>query len=257
MTTGGPSLPKEHVFNHGQWELMAFQLRVHIPIIDDKAPLVHTGLWNKESTRNPVGLRFYNPALGFKLADLLFQNLFANTHSSKVFHRLRLCTLNWLKLALKIITPLVLVFLYFLPGVSAPGEDNLVVVCLHVPGCWVAQGLHVPPPRQGHTCRFLTGGRGVPAKGVLDPLSGGPTLLIIDLRKCSEAGSPGGRTDSTAPHPLAQVRAMGAFSHSANYYVVHPGSTPANHPPTEACMINSKQHRGCRTLGPMATGGEK
>ena len=30
--------------------------------------------------------------------------------------------------------------------------------------------------------------------------------------------------------------------HSANYYVVYPGNTPENHPPTEGCMINSKQH---------------
>ena len=34
----------------------------------------------------------------------------------------------------------------------------------------------------------------------------------------------------------------GAFSHSANYCVVYPGTTPENHPPTEACMVNSKQH---------------
>ena len=27
-----------------------------------------------------------------------------------------------------------------------------------------------------------------------------------------------------------------------NYYVVYPGNTPENHPPTEACMINLKQH---------------
>ena len=32
----------------------------------------------------------------------------------------------------------------------------------------------------------------------------------------------------------------------ANYCVVHPGNTPANHPPTEACTIHSKQHRRCR-----------
>ena len=33
--------------------------------------------------------------------------------------------------------------------------------------------------------------------------------------------------------------------HSAHYHVVHPGNTPANHPPTEACTIHSTQHRGC------------
>ena len=52
--------------------------------------------------------------------------------------------------------------------------------------------------------------------------------------------------------------------HSANYYIVYPGNTPENHPPTEACMINSKQHgvqssgpwgAEFRTLGLVATGG--
>ena len=42
----------------------------------------------------------------------------------------------------------------------------------------------------------------------------------------------------------------GVFSHGANYYVVYPGNTPENHPPTEACMIHSKQHRGCRMQDP-------
>ena len=43
-------------------------------------------------------------------------------------------------------------------------------------------------------------------------------------------------------------------AHSTNYYVVHPGNTPANYPPTEACMINSKQRRGCGIQGPGARG---
>ena len=47
---------------------------------------------------------------------------------------------------------------------------------------------------------------------------------------------------------------VGAFLHSANYYVVYPGNTPANHPPTEACMIHSKQHRGCRIQDPGTRG---
>ena len=42
---------------------------------------------------------------------------------------------------------------------------------------------------------------------------------------------------------------MGVFSHSANHYVVYPGNTPENHPPTEACTIISKQH-GVQNLGP-------
>ena len=55
---------------------------------------------------------------------------------------------------------------------------------------------------------------------------------------------------------------MVAFSHSANYYIVYPGNTPENHPPTEACMIHSKQHQGCGiqdpgTRGKHQTGTEK
>ena len=61
-----------------------------------------------------------------------------------------------------------------------------------------------------------------------------------------------------APHG-AMVIPWGRFAqrgHSANHYGVHPG-TPANHLPTKACMIHSKQHRGAEfgTLGPLATGG--
>ena len=33
------------------------------------------------------------------------------------------------------------------------------------------------------------------------------------------------------------------------YYIVYPGNTPENHPLTEACMINSKQH-GVQNSGP-------
>ena len=43
-------------------------------------------------------------------------------------------------------------------------------------------------------------------------------------------------------------------THSAKYYVVYPGNTPENHPPTEACMIHSKQHRGCRIQDPGTCG---
>ena len=38
--------------------------------------------------------------------------------------------------------------------------------------------------------------------------------------------------------------------HNANYYGVYPRNTPENHPPTEACMIHSTQHRGCRIQDP-------
>ena len=43
-------------------------------------------------------------------------------------------------------------------------------------------------------------------------------------------------------------------AHSANYSVVYPRKTPENHLPTEACMIHSKQHRGCRIQDPGSHG---
>ena len=57
------------------------------------------------------------------------------------------------------------------------------------------------------------------------------------------------------PCPLAQAVPKGAFSHSrhsvhsANYCAVYPGTPLENHPPTEACMINSKQP-GVQNSGP-------
>ena len=65
-----------------------------------------------------------------------------------------------------------------------------------------------------------------------------------------------GLNDDTSPHPPESlwhpsqcIHHRGRFRtawaqrvHSANYYVVYPGNTPENHPPTEACMVNSKQH---------------
>ena len=42
--------------------------------------------------------------------------------------------------------------------------------------------------------------------------------------------------------------------HSANYSVDYPGNTPQNHPPTEACRINSKQHGGCTIQDPGTRG---
>ena len=50
----------------------------------------------------------------------------------------------------------------------------------------------------------------------------------------------------------------GAFSHSAGTAPIItlfiPGTPPANHPPSEACMIHSKTHRRCRVQGPGTRG---
>ena len=63
---------------------------------------------------------------------------------------------------------------------------------------------------------------------------------------------------ASLPSPSAPPRLQGGVfaerAHSANYYAVYPGNTPENHRPTEACMIHSKQHRGCRTQDPGTRG---
>ena len=49
-------------------------------------------------------------------------------------------------------------------------------------------------------------------------------------------------------------RVFAQHGHSASYYVVYPGNNPENQPPTEACMIHSKPHRGCRIQDPGTCG---
>ena len=63
---------------------------------------------------------------------------------------------------------------------------------------------------------------------------------------------------SHGPYAHCSWEALGGVfaqrGHSANCYAVYPGNIPENHPPTEACMINSKQHQGCRIQGPGTRG---
>ena len=56
---------------------------------------------------------------------------------------------------------------------------------------------------------------------------------------------------------MACLHCGGVFAqraHSGNNYAVYPGNTPANHPPTDACMINLKKPRGSRMQDPGTRG---
>ena len=67
-----------------------------------------------------------------------------------------------------------------------------------------------------------------------------------------ESGRRRGNNELAALVETSSTGIMGAFSHSAhsaNYFVACPWNTPENHPPTEACTINSKRH-GVQNLGP-------
>ena len=59
----------------------------------------------------------------------------------------------------------------------------------------------------------------------------------------------GGGVDPPACQRNSQTDSA-PYSHRANHYAVHPGTTPGNHPPTEGGMIHSEQGRGCRLQGP-------
>ena len=55
-----------------------------------------------------------------------------------------------------------------------------------------------------------------------------------------------GRLANSRAHSTLHFRtgtARAQRGHSANHYAAYPGNTPANHPPTEVCMIHSKPHR--------------
>ena len=57
----------------------------------------------------------------------------------------------------------------------------------------------------------------------------------------------------THAHTHNRTHAGGVFAQrgdSANYYAVYPANTPENHPPTQACMIHSKQHGVQNSAGP-------
>ena len=62
---------------------------------------------------------------------------------------------------------------------------------------------------------------------------------------------------SCAQYKHCSIALRGRFAqraHSSNYYVIYPRNTPESHPPTEACMIHSKQHQGCRIQDPGTRG---
>ena len=60
-------------------------------------------------------------------------------------------------------------------------------------------------------------------------------------------------TAAVLPHP-PPAPPEGAFSHSVGTAPIMtlfiPGTPPAHHPPTEACMAQSKQHQGCKIQDP-------
>ena len=100
-------------------------------------------------------------------------------------------------------------------------------------GLWQLLWLASQPPAEVKHSKF-------------DPQSPRGSKMGMQTAACSLA--PQGASSHSAGTAWAQR------GHSTNYYVVYPGNTPANHPPTEACMIHSKQHRGCRIQDPGTRG---
>ena len=151
-------------------------------------------------------------------------------------------------------------------GVAPDPEGGVVLLGVRHQGCrwgWASAGvINRVPLNTPHLCW-----RQRPE--VEEPLPPCPRVLssaraCTRAHPCGRSGQVGGGLSprmllscntSVGPtleqqrHGFCFLGLEGAFSHSANYNIVHPGNTPENHPPTEACMIHSKQHRGCRIQG--------
>ena len=106
-----------------------------------------------------------------------------------------------------------------------------------------------PPPRAAATPATEGGSTGQNAAVDLSELA----AISVGQQAMKIAGSGGSR---------GLMRTLGAFSHSASYYVVYPGNTPGTpSPPPLQKHARSIQNRiggaEFRTLGPVATGGGK
>ena len=102
-------------------------------------------------------------------------------------------------------------------------------------------------PQPNHMCPLLGG-------GVCAPLSNDAPQCGRSVSRSVRSRGKGGGLRSWGGGLLSLE---GAFSHSTNYYVVHPRNTPENHPPAEASMQNRIGGAELRPLGPVATGGGK
>ena len=91
-----------------------------------------------------------------------------------------------------------------------------------------------------------------PSKGTCGPATSPPHPLGISHPRAPR--SPGHEQQILSSHRGRFRTAHAQRGHSTNHYGVHPGNTPANHPPTEASMIHSKPHRGCRIQDPGTRG---
>ena len=80
------------------------------------------------------------------------------------------------------------------------------------------------------------------------------TPIIPTQLPAAYTGDAQSEPNTSNPTILSLGGVFAQRAHSATSYVVYPGNTPENHPLTETCMINSKQHQGCRIQDPGTRG---
>ena len=115
----------KQVLDYRQLELAVAELRVHVPIINDKSPFRCARFWHKKPPTDPMGLAGNNPALFLKLFDFFTLGLFPKTNCTNGLVSLRLSIRNWLQDTNPIGTPFVLVFFNLRPMITSFLEHGI------------------------------------------------------------------------------------------------------------------------------------
>ena len=104
------NLVDKQVFDYRQWEVATAELRVHVPMINDKSPFICARLWHKKPPADPMGSAGHDPALFLKLFDFFTHGLFPKGNCKKGLVSLWLSIRNWLQDTNPIGTPFCLCF---------------------------------------------------------------------------------------------------------------------------------------------------
>ena len=112
----------KQVLDYRQRELATAELRVHVPIINDKSAYICAMLWHKKPPADRMGLAGHNPALFF---DFFTHGLFPKANCTNGLVSLRLSIRNWLQDTNPIGTPFVHFFFNLRPMITSFLEHGI------------------------------------------------------------------------------------------------------------------------------------
>ena len=119
------SLFDKQVLNYRQWELATAELRVYVPIINDRSPFICARLWHKKPPADQMGLARHNPALSLKLFYFFTRARFPKANCTNALVSLRLSIRNWLQDTNPIGTPTDNVFFNLRPMITCFLEHGI------------------------------------------------------------------------------------------------------------------------------------